>query len=147
MTGMALSNINHDGLILAQVDHTRAQGGVNGFSIENNTHATITDSAVRFTTGVYTSTQGAFRVRLTDFTDTSPINPPVLVMERDVASQNNTGVVAEAVGTAIVSESTITDNFQGVAPSMFGTVASRGNNTLIDNDTNGAFTATSPPPD
>jgi Right handed beta helix region len=113
------------GSIAAQVDHTRAALGTNGFGIGINARATITDSIAtrNGASGFFVLQSGR------------------LFMERDTTSGNDLGIGAAFAARAVVSNSTIVDNTTGL--SVFGgQLVSRGNNTLTDNTTNGAFTST-----
>jgi hypothetical protein len=71
----------------------------------------------------------------------------VMTITRCAAISNIDGVRADGSGSTIyVSDSTITANGTGVSTgSISGVVASRGNNTLQANNTNGAFNGTFTP--
>jgi hypothetical protein len=73
----------------------------------------------------------------------SPINLLSLVSSQ--VSGNATGVVVTgANSSAYVSDSTITRNGTGVNPASSGTIVSGGDNRLVNNGSNGAFSSTVP---
>jgi hypothetical protein len=124
--GLRLQDVG-PGSIAAQIDHTRAALGDDGFIIGTDTRATITDS-IATRNGV--SGFSVFNGRL--------------FMERDTTSGNGTGIfVGGGTARAVVSNSTIVDNTTGL-DAMFGELLSRGNNTLFGNGTDGIFTGNIP---
>jgi hypothetical protein len=71
-------------------------------------------------------------------------NLGVMTIARCTSSSNSNGILADNGGTTIyVSDSTITANAIGLG-GLGGTIRSRGNNTLLTNTTDGAFTNTYP---
>jgi parallel beta helix pectate lyase-like protein len=115
-------------------------GGTTGISVAPPTSAKTATIEVRDCTIADNSGVG---VNATQAGAASPLNLVSVVSSQ--VSGNATGVlVTGANSTAYVSDSTITRNATGVNPASSGTIVSGGDNRLVNNVSDGAFSSTVP---
>ena len=115
-------------------------GGTTGISVAPPTSAQTATIEVRDCTIADNSGVG---VNATQTGAASPLNLVSVVSSQ--VSGNATGVlVTGANSSAYVSDSTITRNGTGVNPASSGTIVSGGDNRLVNNVADGAFSSTVP---
>jgi Right handed beta helix region len=115
-------------------------GGTTGISVAPPTSAQTATIEVRDCTIADNSGTG---VNATQAGAASPLNLVSVVSSQ--VSGNATGVlVSGANSAAYVSDSTITRNTTGVNPASSGTIVSGGDNRLVNNVADGAFSSTVP---
>jgi nitrous oxidase accessory protein NosD len=116
---------------LASLDHCRFEDNATGVHVSTQSRVTIRDSVV-----AGNSSYGLLSEVLAD-----------TALENCVVTRNGTGIKASSggffVGRFYVSNTMITANTTGLLPSG-GRIISFGNNRLVVNGTNGAFTSTIP---
>ena len=123
---------------LGSVHRSTMSGGTTGLTIAPPTAGQTATIEVRDCTISDNSGAG---ITATQAGAGSPLNLFSLVSSQ--VSGNATGVVVTGINSsAYVSDSTITRNATGVSPASSGTIVSGGDNRLVNNVSNGAFSST-----
>jgi len=125
---------------LGSVHRATMSGGTTGLAVAPPTSGKTATIEARDCTISDNSGAG---VTATQTGAASPVN--LLSLVGSQVSGNATGVVVTGINSsAYVSDTTITRNATGVNPASSGTIVSGGDNRLVNNVSNGAFSSTVP---
>jgi hypothetical protein len=112
------------GIAKAVLEHCRLEGNRFGLDSLANAYTTIRDSVGSGMPEAFLAEGGGLNV------------------ENCVIANNEFALVADSGSTMRVSNTTITDNIQGIGTNGGGIILTRGNNTVEGNITNGTFSGT-----
>jgi parallel beta helix pectate lyase-like protein len=146
------------GIILATLDRVHLERNANfGLLVEDNARATLRDSVVAnnlINGAQIISVTPAVSAQLTVVNSLVANNANIgvsvgggtgtatVTVADSTITSNPFGLVTQTNGTLQISNSTIARNATGVSAGLGTTLLSRGNNTLISNTADGAFTGT-----